>query len=64
MSDPNQKCVNSNFHRSGSKVAWPSSCRSPPTKGAGQIACDGTDSCSGTPKFTREEQTMTIKLTR
>jgi hypothetical protein len=28
----------------------------------GQITCDGTDSCSGTPKFIGEEQATTVKL--
>jgi hypothetical protein len=62
MSDPNQKYLNSNLHRSSSTVTWSSSCRSPPMRGEGKITYDGTDSCSGTPKFVGEERTMTIRL--
>jgi hypothetical protein len=62
-SDPNQKCENSNFQRSGSTVTWTSTCKNPPMTGAGQITYDNPDAYSGTITFNSEGHVMTIKLT-
>ena len=62
-SNPDQKCENTNFQRSGSTVSWTSSCKNPPMTGEGQITYDSPDSYSGTIKFTSQGGAMTLKLT-
>lgn len=61
--NPDQKCENTAFQRSGSTVTWTTSCKNPPMTGEGQITYDSPDAYSGTITFNSEGHVMTIKLT-
>jgi hypothetical protein len=60
--DPN--CTSSNFKKVGPKATWTVQCTGQmPMTGAGEILFDGTDSYTGTVKFTADRMKMTVNLT-
>lgn len=58
-----RNCTTSNFERVGSKVTWTVQCTGEMTmSGVGEMTFEGTDSYTGTVKFTGNEMTMTVRL--
>ena len=57
-----QKCSYSDFKVVGSRATWKVRCTSPEMTGEGDITRKGSDSYTGTIKFTTEHGAMTLKL--
>lgn len=56
------KCQETNYKKTGSKVTWESVCKGPPAMtGVGEINFEGTDSYTGSIKYSGDEGGMTIE---
>ncbi|MGH8253091.1 MAG: DUF3617 domain-containing protein [Steroidobacteraceae bacterium] len=61
--DDRMHCTNTNFQRTGNKATWQTVCQGPPAmNGVGEMTFDGSDSYSGTIKYSGDQGAMTIKL--
>lgn len=61
-SNSQRNCRNSNMQRTGNKVTWEVQCKGPDMAGVGEIVYSGSDSYTGSIRFTSEQGSMTIAL--